>query len=105
MVRVLLLIGIITASSPLFAQTSTSASRAPSLEQRVADLEAYVNNSARGADSGTSLGSNVSGPGPGRKNAENFRVFSPDETSSNRWNAVFEVTDRCSTAEEIPQDA
>jgi xylulose-5-phosphate/fructose-6-phosphate phosphoketolase len=29
----------------------------------------------------------------------NFRVFSPDETSSNRWNAVFEVTDRCSTAE------
>ena len=26
----------------------------------------------------------------------NFRVFSPDETASNRWNAVFEVTDRCS---------
>ena len=34
----------------------------------------------------------------------NFRVFSPDETSSNRWNAVFEVTDRCSTAEVIPTD-
>jgi xylulose-5-phosphate/fructose-6-phosphate phosphoketolase len=34
----------------------------------------------------------------------NFRVFSPDETSSNRWNAVFEVTDRCSTAEIIPTD-
>jgi xylulose-5-phosphate/fructose-6-phosphate phosphoketolase len=30
---------------------------------------------------------------------QNFRVFSPDETTSNRWNAVFEVTDRCSTAE------
>jgi xylulose-5-phosphate/fructose-6-phosphate phosphoketolase len=37
-------------------------------------------------------------------NADNFRVFSPDETSSNRWNAVFEVTDRCSTAEIIPID-
>jgi xylulose-5-phosphate/fructose-6-phosphate phosphoketolase len=32
-------------------------------------------------------------------NRRNFRVFSPDETSSNRWDAVFEVTDRCSTAE------
>jgi xylulose-5-phosphate/fructose-6-phosphate phosphoketolase len=29
----------------------------------------------------------------------NFRTFSPDETTSNRWNAVFEVTSRCSTAE------
>jgi xylulose-5-phosphate/fructose-6-phosphate phosphoketolase len=28
-------------------------------------------------------------------NEKNFRVFSPDETTSNRWNAVFEVTDRC----------
>ncbi len=36
--------------------------------------------------------------------ARNFRVFSPDETSSNRWNAVFEVTDRCSTAEIISTD-
>src|SRR5512140_429740 len=34
----------------------------------------------------------------------NFRVFSPDETASNRWDAVFEVTDRCSTAEIIPTD-
>ncbi len=34
----------------------------------------------------------------------NFRVFSPDETASNRWNAVFEVTDRCSTAEVLPTD-
>ena len=32
-------------------------------------------------------------------NPANFRVFSPDETVSNRWGAVFEVTDRCSTAE------
>ena len=34
----------------------------------------------------------------------NFRVFSPDETASNRWNAVFDVTDRCSTAEILPTD-
>ena len=39
-----------------------------------------------------------------RLNPDNFRVFSPDETSSNRWDAVFEVTDRCSTAELIPTD-
>jgi phosphoketolase len=37
-------------------------------------------------------------------NPTNFRVFSPDETTSNRWRAVFEVTDRCSTAEIIPLD-
>ncbi len=37
--------------------------------------------------------------------ARNFRIFSPDETASNRWAAVFEVTNRCSTAEIIPGDA
>ena len=39
-------------------------------------------------------------------NAEfrNFRVFSPDETNSNRWGPVFEVTNRCSTAEILPGD-
>ena len=37
-------------------------------------------------------------------NPANFRVFSPDETSSNRLDAVFEVTNRCSTAEIIPID-
>jgi xylulose-5-phosphate/fructose-6-phosphate phosphoketolase len=37
-------------------------------------------------------------------NPENFRVFSPDETASNRWNAVFDTTDRCSTAEVISSD-
>jgi len=34
----------------------------------------------------------------------NFRVFSPDETASNRWNAVFAVTDRVSTGEVLPTD-
>ncbi len=37
-------------------------------------------------------------------NPETFRVFSPDETASNRWGAVFEVTDRCSTAEVLESD-
>lgn len=32
-------------------------------------------------------------------NSNNFRVFSPDETSSNRWNDVFETTERLSTAQ------
>ena len=36
--------------------------------------------------------------------ATNFRVFSPDETSSNRWNAVFDVTDRCFTGAILPGD-
>ncbi|WP_430454433.1 phosphoketolase family protein [Rhodopirellula europaea] len=36
--------------------------------------------------------------------AKNFRVFSPDETASNRWSAVFDVTDRCSTAQILPTD-
>jgi xylulose-5-phosphate/fructose-6-phosphate phosphoketolase len=36
--------------------------------------------------------------------AANFRVFSPDETASNRWNALFDVTSRCSVAEIRPDD-
>jgi xylulose-5-phosphate/fructose-6-phosphate phosphoketolase len=32
-------------------------------------------------------------------NPQTFRVFSPDETASNRWTAVFEVTSRTSVAE------
>src|SRR6266699_2746845 len=49
------------------AQTPSSAAAAtPTLEQRVADLEAYVNNSARGADAANAQTvSNISGPGPG----------------------------------------
>src|SRR4051794_13924990 len=47
------------------AQNATAApASSPSLEQRVTDLEAYVNNSARGADSAKAA-SNISGPGPG----------------------------------------
>src|SRR5580704_5857763 len=64
MMRLFLLTAVIAFSSPLDAQTS-SPSASPSLEQRVADLEAYVNNSARGADSAkVPVASNISGPGP-----------------------------------------
>src|SRR4030095_15636673 len=64
MMRLFLFTAVIAFSSPLHAQTS-SPSASPSLEQRVADLEAYVNNSARGADSATAwVASNISGPGP-----------------------------------------
>ena len=55
---------LIFAATFLLAEISagqtSSPSPSPSLEQRVADLEAYVNNSARTAEA-----SNVSGPGPG----------------------------------------
>jgi Amt family ammonium transporter len=57
MARVLLLAVIMAASSPLHAQTTAPS---PSLEERVSDLEAYVNNAAR-----TGPDSNISGPGPG----------------------------------------
>jgi xylulose-5-phosphate/fructose-6-phosphate phosphoketolase len=36
--------------------------------------------------------------------SRNFRLFSPDETASNRWNDVFEVTTRESVAEILPTD-
>src|SRR4029434_640753 len=36
--------------------------------------------------------------------AKNFRVFGPDETSSNRLDALFEVTGRTWLAETMPQD-
>jgi xylulose-5-phosphate/fructose-6-phosphate phosphoketolase len=35
---------------------------------------------------------------------KNFRVFGPDETASNRLQALFEVTDRAWDAEKIPED-
>src|ERR1700741_4755271 len=64
MMRIFFLIGIVAFVSPLHAQTPAP-SAPPSLEQRVADLEAYVNNSGRGADTGSPMSSNISGPGPG----------------------------------------
>lgn len=36
--------------------------------------------------------------------SKNFRIFGPDETTSNRLDAVFDVTDRISTAQILPND-
>jgi xylulose-5-phosphate/fructose-6-phosphate phosphoketolase len=35
---------------------------------------------------------------------QNFRVFSPDENNSNRWQDILEVTNRCWVAEIRPED-
>jgi Amt family ammonium transporter len=59
---IFVLIGLIAQQA--FAQLPSPAA-SPSIEQRVADLEAYVNNSARGADATDArTGSNIPGPGP-----------------------------------------
>lgn len=39
-----------------------------------------------------------------KANQNNFRIMGPDETASNRLSAVFEVTDRTSTAKILPTD-
>ena len=68
MIRVFILGAALLFANVSRAQTPTTASpaRTPSLEQRVADLEAYVNNSARGSDSADAkTTSNISGSGPG----------------------------------------
>jgi xylulose-5-phosphate/fructose-6-phosphate phosphoketolase len=36
--------------------------------------------------------------------SKNFRLFSPDENNSNRWQDVLEVTHRCSMTEILPDD-
>ncbi|WP_077068136.1 phosphoketolase family protein [Ensifer aridi] len=36
--------------------------------------------------------------------ARNFRLFSPDENNSNRWQDVLQATDRCFMAEIYPED-
>ena len=39
-----------------------------------------------------------------RRNPDNFRIFGPDETASNRLTPVFEATDRTWVAETLPTD-
>jgi len=63
LMRSLLLFALLCAAANLRGQTPTPS---PTLEQRVADLEAYVNNSSRSADtSNAQITSNIAGPGPG----------------------------------------
>jgi ammonium transporter, Amt family len=65
--KFLFVLFIVLMVSDLPAQTAApSPAASPSLEQRVADLEAYINNSARGADAPTAqMSSAIAGPGPG----------------------------------------
>src|SRR5256886_4135765 len=67
LIRAFICVAIFFLAEISSAQTSTpSPSASPSLEQRVADLEAYINNSARGADvANAQTVSNIPGPGPG----------------------------------------
>src|SRR5260370_26137890 len=67
LIRVFIFVALLLFANISRAQTPTVAPTAsPSLEQRVADLEAYVNNSARGSDSeNAKTASNISGSGPG----------------------------------------
>jgi ammonium transporter, Amt family len=66
-IRVLIFGALLLFANVSHSQTATVApSASPSLEQRVADLEAYVNNSARGSDAANAkTASNISGSGPG----------------------------------------
>src|SRR5438477_2738283 len=66
-IRVLIFGAVLLFANVSHSQNATVApSASPSLEQRVADLEAYINNSARGSDSEKATSaSNISGPGPG----------------------------------------
>ncbi len=55
-----------TAATAAAPAAAPAAKAAPNIEQRLADLEAYVNNSARGGDaSDATITSNVSSSGPG----------------------------------------
>ena len=67
LIRFFIFVALLLCANAAPAQTPTATpSGSPPLEQRVADLEAYINNSARGSDSAAvKSASNVSGPGPG----------------------------------------
>jgi Amt family ammonium transporter len=69
LMRSLLLFVLLCAAANLRGETATTdapSPHAPSIEQRVADLEAYINNSARSADAENARAvSNIAGPGPG----------------------------------------
>src|SRR5437588_11896198 len=50
---------------PVAAATPAPALKPPGVEERLADLEAYVNNGVRGNVANTNLDTKVGGPGPG----------------------------------------
>jgi ammonium transporter, Amt family len=63
-----LLLALAAPPLPAVAEASAAAAatlQTPTLEQRVADLEAFVNNGARANASNPNLGTKIPGPGPG----------------------------------------
>jgi len=56
-------LAVVAADAP--AAAATPKLKAPSVEERLADLEAYMNNGARGNAANTNLDTKVAGPGPG----------------------------------------
>jgi Amt family ammonium transporter len=57
---------VATGPQAVSAEGDAGEKAAPSMEQRIADLEAYVNNTARGADAAdAAVTSNIGGAGPG----------------------------------------
>ncbi|HWH67897.1 MAG TPA: hypothetical protein VNT26_00820, partial [Candidatus Sulfotelmatobacter sp.] len=69
LLSVFMLAGVLLASLPARADATPAAAptpKDPTLEQRIADLEAYVNNTARGSDVATNnVASKIAAPGPG----------------------------------------
>jgi Amt family ammonium transporter len=57
--------GAVAADAPTPAAPAAPKLKAPSVEERLADLEAYVNNGARGNVANTNLDTKVGGSGPG----------------------------------------
>jgi xylulose-5-phosphate/fructose-6-phosphate phosphoketolase len=59
---------------------------------------------AKDAESTRVMGTYLRDVMKGNLDARNFRLVSPDESNSNRWQDVLEVTDRCYVAEIYPED-
>jgi xylulose-5-phosphate/fructose-6-phosphate phosphoketolase len=73
------------------------------VELRLPDFRAYAVDvptpGARDAEATRAQGRLLRDVLKANQASRNFRLFSPDETNSNRWNPVFETTDRASVAE------
>ena len=59
---------------------------------------------AKDAESTRVMGTYLRDVMKGNLDSRNFRIVSPDENNSNRWQDVLEVTDRCWVAEIYPED-
>ena len=66
LILTLTLLAICVARFPAFAADEAPALKDPTTEQRIGDLEAYINNVGRAADTpDNKVKSNIAAPGPG----------------------------------------